>query len=279
MPETRRMERFLQSKKEECTKKPCKQERIKDMITGQHFKRIGMTAIVMAIAISMLAQNRINRNGKQGWSGSGVRLRLTTTIPAQPLSVAEAKGLSFLREEEKLAHDVYTRFYLRYSLPIFQNIAQAEQRHFSALKVLLDRYGVPDPTLGQGAGEFTDAGLKTLYAELINQGESSLQAALSVGATIEELDIRDLREALKMTDNNDLQMIYKNLQQGSENHLRTFIGRLQTIGQTYRAQYIDAAALTEILGVQNSNNAGRGFRGNGEMRMGRGNAECLRRAQ
>lgn len=42
------------------------------------------------------------------------------------LNAAEIEGLLFMREEEKLAHDVYLALYAKWGLPIFQNIAQSE---------------------------------------------------------------------------------------------------------------------------------------------------------
>ena len=42
------------------------------------------------------------------------------------LSVDEITGLQFMREEEKLAHDVYVTFYQQYGVAIFNNIAGSE---------------------------------------------------------------------------------------------------------------------------------------------------------
>jgi len=45
---------------------------------------------------------------------------------------------------------------------------------------------------------------------------------LIVGITIEDLDIKDLQEKLKITDNNDVKMVFENLMKGSRNHMRSF---------------------------------------------------------
>ena len=43
-----------------------------------------------------------------------------------------------------------------------------------SLKVLLDKYGIPDPTAGKKPGEFTNQKLQGLYAELVKKGSISL---------------------------------------------------------------------------------------------------------
>ena len=116
------------------------------------------------------------------------------------LSADEIAGLQFMREEEKLAHDVYVTFYQQYGLAIFNNIANSEATHMAAIKTLLDQYGIADPAAGQPIGVFTNPELQALYNQLIAQGRQSLSAALKVGAAIEEIDIRDLQTRLVTTD-------------------------------------------------------------------------------
>lgn len=48
------------------------------------------------------------------------------------------------------------------------------------------------------------------------------KAGLHVGATIEDLDRKDLNDLLQKTDDADISMIYSNLAKGSRNHLRAF---------------------------------------------------------
>ena len=106
------------------------------------------------------------------------------------LTADEIAGLQFMREEEKLAHDVYMTFYQQYGLAIFNNIANSEATHMAAIKTLLDRYGIADPAAGKPIGVFTNPELQALYNQLIAQGSQSLAAALKVGGAIEEIDIR-----------------------------------------------------------------------------------------
>jgi hypothetical protein len=165
-----------------------------------------------------------NRNGTANANGTGI-----TNIPASEVSAEEAASLLYMREEEKLARDVYNALYATWGQPTFQNIASSEQTHMDAVKQLLDRYGLTDPALAPG--QFTDPNLQALYNQLVAQGSTSLTDALNVGAQIEQTDIADLQSRLTQTDNADIQFVYNNLLSGSYNHLAAFTGKQGNNGQ------------------------------------------------
>lgn len=182
----------------------------------------------------------------------------------EELSADEIEGILYMREEEKLARDVYLTLYDQWSLPIFQNIANSEQTHMDAIEKLIDRYGLTDPAAGNDAGEFTDQTLQSLYDDLVAMGSQSLANALRVGAAIEEIDILDLEERVAQTDAGDIQRVYESLMKGSRNHLRSFVATLeQQTGETYEPQYLDQEVYDDIINTPTgSGGQGRG-RGNG----------------
>ncbi len=106
----------------------------------------------------------------------------------------------WMREEEQLAHDVYVVLGDLWGLRIFENIAASETTHIDLVSGLLDRHGIDDPTAGNDLGTFTDPTLQGLYDQLIADGSESLEAALGVGALIEELDISDLQARSAATE-------------------------------------------------------------------------------
>ncbi len=168
---------------------------------------------------------------------------------ASQLTAAEAAALRYMREEEKLAHDVYLALYEKWGTPIFKNISNSEQTHTDAIKTLLARYGVADPAAGKAAGVFTDLKLQDLYNQLVEQGRQSLADALRVGAAIEEIDILDLQERIAQTGQADIRLVYDNLTKGSRNHLRSFVATLKTqTGATYQPQYLSQEAYQAIVG-------------------------------
>jgi hypothetical protein len=151
---------------------------------------------------------------------------LMLVVPASSATAptaAEAADLQYMREEEKLARDVYEALAAKWpSAAVFDRIAQSEERHMDAVKVVLDRYGITDPAAGKQAGVYTNAELQKLYDTLVARGSQSLQAALAVGVQIETTDIADLQRAIAETANADLDRLYGNLLRGSQNHLRAF---------------------------------------------------------
>jgi len=199
-------------------------------------------------------------NGNGNGNGTGTSV---LDIPASDLSSEEAAALTFMREEEKLARDVYTALYGIWGQPTFTNIAASEQAHMDEVKLLLDRYNLADPALEPGS--FTDPNLQALYDRLVAQGSVSLAEALKVGAAIEEIDILDLQERLAQTDNADIQQVFNNLMMGSENHLRSFTSVLETqTGEAYAPQYMNLEAYQAIFSGQTGNGYSNGGQAAGQ---------------
>jgi hypothetical protein len=182
--------------------------------------------------------------GRQTGAGTGACI---ASLPYEEVSEAEAVGLRYLREEEKLARDVYTAMNQLWGHWVFAHIVESEQRHMDRVGQLLVKYQLTDPVVDDTPGVFTDAGLQTLYGQLVAAGKVSLVAALRVGATIEDLDIHDLGVALNLTDNEDIRTVYQNLRKASRNHLRAFVYQLSLQGQTYAPQYLSLGEFQAII--------------------------------
>ena len=167
-------------------------------------------------------------------------------IPAGELSEAEKEGILYMREEEKLARDVYLRLYEIWGLQIFRNIADSEQTHMDAVKLLISRYNLEDPAPSE-VGKFSNLTLQELYYQLVELGSKSLEDALKVGAMIEEIDIVDLKRHINVTDNQDIILVYENLMKGSRNHLRAFVSQLESRGVEYVPQYLSPEEYQAII--------------------------------
>ena len=152
-----------------------------------------------------------------------------------------------MREEEKLAHDVYMTLYRTWDHRMFKNIARSEYRHMEAVRAMLKKYNIPDPVSDDTIGIFADPNLQTLYIRLTAEGSVSLLEALRVGAFIEELDIFDLKMFLLKADNSDLKTVYQNLMKGSRNHLRAFFSQITQNGASYQRKYLSQAEIDAIV--------------------------------
>jgi hypothetical protein len=165
--------------------------------------------------------------------------------PSGDLTASEREGLLFMAEEEKLAGDVYLALNDKWNLRVFDNIGRAERTHEAAVKTLLTRYSLPDPT--KGPGEYSNESLQQLYHDLVSRGSASVKDALQVGAAIEEIDILDLEERMAQTDREDILLVYANLIKGSENHLRAFVNNLQRQGHEYSPEYLSQEEYDGII--------------------------------
>lgn len=167
-----------------------------------------------------------------------------------PLSQTEINDLKFLREEEKLAHDVYLFSFEKYQINIFNSISQSEQTHTESVLALLNKYGIVDPASAQ-IGIFNNQDLQALYTSLTAQASISLVEALKVGATVEDLDINDIDDFIVNTTKSDLLSVYNNLNCGSKNHIRSYSSQLAIYDVIYIPQFISIEEYNEIVSSPN----------------------------
>jgi hypothetical protein len=162
----------------------------------------------------------------------------------------EVRDLQYLKEEEKLARDVYLYSYDLYGLNIFKNISNSEQMHMNSVTEILIKYQIEDLSFEE-RGKFSNVFLQQLYDDLTNLADKSLTDALVAGATIEDLDINDLDEFIFNNTYEDIEDMYELLSCGSRNHLRAYIGSLNNFNFTYKPQFISVEEFESI--IYNSN--------------------------
>lgn len=171
--------------------------------------RIAAGATVVALAIS----------------GLGLAYAQAAPVPSAPtLDAATAKTLSFMREEERLARDLYTALEGKHGDGVrpFAHIKLSEQQHFEAVGTLLSRFGIEDPSVGLAAGDYRYDELDEMYKTLLGQGEASLAAAYQAGVTFETNDIAGLKKAIEESPEASVDDVLTNLLTASERHLAAF---------------------------------------------------------
>jgi hypothetical protein len=206
-----------------------------------------------------------------------------TFCPAAPVfagavDVGETQHLIFMREEEKLARDVYLTLAALYPQSgTFSTIGtRSEQTHTDTVRDMLARYGIPDPDpaandLPASIGVFTGADYGWYFTEkfldLVARGRISLLDALYVGAFIEELDMLDIVNCPKVivetsdligpgqcglsyTDEKAIRTMYVHLLDGSKSHLRAYVQSIEDIigAGNYVAQVLTQEEVDAILG-------------------------------
>lgn len=177
------------------------------------------------------------------YAAGGVNVNL---LPYEEISQQEEESLVFLREEEKLAHDVYIYLYNLWGVKIFKNISDSEQTHTDSVLELLKKYNIEDPVKENEIGVFQNEILKEAYNTLTEKGSLSVIEAFKVGAYIEELDIKDIRDLYEKVDNADIELVFSNLEKGSVNHINSFLNQLIKYGETYEPQILSVSELNAI---------------------------------
>jgi len=249
---------------------------------------IGSFVVASLLVASSCQKDNMNAENAQYASVLSVSTNGTTSVieanlksamvVTSDLTDSELASLIKMKEEEKLARDVYSVLSQKWASVVFSNISAAESNHLNAIVLLLTNYGATDTSIGE-AGSFVDPEVQALYDELVAKASESLEEAYKTGALIEEMDIKDLEEALVATTNENVTLVFENLLKGSRNHLRAFNLQLTTLGIVYTPVYISQTDYDLIVsspiekGKQyrmNGQGNGQG-NGNGKGQKGQGN--------
>jgi hypothetical protein len=198
---------------------------------------------------------------------------ISNMLYAQVITDKEKASVLRMREEEKMARDVYMIMNDKWDHQVFSHISESEIYHMSQMKLWVDKFSLDDPVTRNNdkRGVFTDQSLQKLYDELTASGLQSKEAAFRAGAKVEEVDILDLKAALAETSNTDLQSTYKYLIHASENHLRAFVRNLEALGINYTPVVMTQTVFEEIMNRQQGG-MGKGKKGG----MGCGNTCCMK---
>ena len=175
-------------------------------------------------------QNRYGRmgqggRGQQGGPGRGHGGNCYAgqgSVSAGQLTQQDAASILLLREEEKLARDVYLTLSEKWNVPVFKNIAQAEARHMSVMKMLVDRYGLEDPVKDDTVGTFTSPEFRQVVSGTC--GFRFRLAGRRIQGRREDrgTGYQGFAGFTGNVQSTDVRRVYQNLLRASENHLRAF---------------------------------------------------------
>ncbi len=194
-------------------------------------RKVLFTAVILIVAMTLGINAWGNGPGNGSYEMCDECQAILESADPGALSEAEIAGLLLMREEEKLARDVYLYLADLWDHRVFSNIARSEQAHMDQAALLLEAYELADPVVTDPEfGEFTSTLLAGLYRDLTTQGAISLEEAMAVGVAIEVLDIDDLEGLIADTDEEAILMVYDNLLKGSQNHLSAFQRQLDRFG-------------------------------------------------
>lgn len=225
------------------------------------FQQLAVAALTVSLMVPVSANAA--RGGGGGGSGSS----------SSSVDFNEETHMMFMREEEKLARDVYTMLGATWpDQAVFSGISGSEQGHTDSVKNLIEGYGLTDPNTNDNVGAYTGEDYAGYFTEkyklLVDKGSINELEALYVGAFIEELDMLDIVQCpqaiidiqrsirstsdcgLNYTDEDQIQTVFGNLLDGSKSHLRAYVGRIENVigDGNYVAQVLTQEEVNAILG-------------------------------
>ena len=152
-------------------------------------------------------------------------------------SGVDEKMLTKMREEEKLSYDLYTEFYTRWNLEVFNNVRESEFVHMQRVKEILDKFNIEDPVVNNGEkGKYSDKDVQKQYDEYTVKGCISDISALNTAALMEENDVIDLRERIQNQSDEYIIRVFTQMEKATENHLKAFVKSLKYAGVEYKPQ-------------------------------------------
>jgi hypothetical protein len=183
-------------------------------------------------------------------------LKDTLLTPASTLTQEAKDTLSYMGNEERLAHDVYLELYNYHlqnsntAIKQLNNIAtKSEVTHIQTVQALINKYeldyssftNIDLPELGyketaiedMEMGKYDIQKIQELHDLLIAKGEQSVQDALEVGCMVEVTDIDDLLVEIPIAqDSNasDVVAAFEFLRDGSYSHYWAFDKGLKNMG-------------------------------------------------
>jgi len=178
-----------------------------------HYKKLSIIFLSSVILFSLISAPVYAVNGRN----KSKNTESTTTR----INDADKASLVYLYQEEKMARDLYNKFYEKWGLTVFKNIAKSEQRHMNSVASLASKSGTGLPK-DLAAGSFNDTNLQALYNKLLNDGLKSKEEALKAAALVEKTDISDLQKTIAGTKDASINRVLNSLKKGSENHLKAF---------------------------------------------------------
>jgi hypothetical protein len=192
-----------------------------------------------------------NGNSERGHNG-------TLDIESSPLSTLTQDlkdAISYMGNEERLAHDVYTNLYNYHSENSAVNINQlkniadrSETQHVQTIQAIVRKYNLSEDNLTNVTnpvassstpfenlpiGVYDIPAIQSLYDALYAKGIQSQKDALEVGCMVEVTDINDLNDRIVIAQSSnatDIVDAFTSLRDASYNHYWAFDKGLENIG-------------------------------------------------
>jgi len=211
-----------------------------------------LIGLVLLVFIGCGDSNSSGKNGNGNGNGSGDGgFSIDSYSQTESISIDLKKHLAYMGNEERLAYDIYNKFYeFHDDVMAFKNIpTKSEIKHITAVQDLIQRYDVNGTELSDSnftslnyqnyeisqmqPGVYGVKAVQELYDALITEASSDKISALKVACKVEVTDIDDLEKYLivaKDENATDIIAAFDFLIEGSYKHYWAFDSALKSEG-------------------------------------------------
>jgi len=148
---------------------------------------------------------------------------------------------------ERVAADVLAALSKKWGGRPFSKLAEAEATHVAAVGRILGRTGNSSADTEQG--KYSMPEFQALYDAMVKRGSASLEEALSAGAELEEMSLRDLQAWRREEKDTEARKVLDALIQGSANHLQACLEGRKALGlKEYVPKYLSAEEFKKYAG-------------------------------
>ena len=161
----------------------------------------------------------------------------------------DEKLLQKMYEEEKMSYDLYSEFFNKWGLNVFDQVRESEAIHMLRIKELMGVKELPQGTglAGDEKGLYDNKDIQALYDEYTVLGNISDVTSLETAALMEENDITNLRERIKSQTDDRTIKIFAQMERASQNHLRAFVKSLKLSGVEYQPAVLSLSDFDMII--------------------------------
>lgn len=169
-------------------------------------------------------------------------------IPKQDLSVHEAVSVLYIHDKELLSYRINYMMSEYWSLTNFGYRVASEENHLNLIHLLMERYKISDFVTHAENDRFLDPLLNEHAVLLTVYGSQSLVDGLIAVASIEENTILEIELLMQhITENEDIELVFKHLSLASRNHLRSFVNAMSILEHSYEPAYMSEQQFQSII--------------------------------
>ncbi|MCD4694847.1 MAG: DUF2202 domain-containing protein, partial [Bacteroidales bacterium] len=160
---------------------------------------------------------------------SATPMNVSGNNPSNILDEYEKAGLLSLVENLKFQKDVYIIMSQEVQTGLFDELCLCDGEYLDILLTKVDKYGLVNPVIGKGTGEFGDLNIQARYDDFVSTSQS-YNSMLNYAKQMEEYLVIEVEASTTTLDGNqDIEKIYAELLADSKDHIEILISELEAV--------------------------------------------------